>query len=50
VPGDPPAAPSGQDPARLLWHTSTPQPEPRENPALTVNGAPRKTVLTLNDA
>jgi hypothetical protein len=34
----------------LSSHTSTPQPEPRENPVLTVNDASRRTVLTLNDA
>ena len=31
-------------------HTSAPQPEPRENPMHTVEDAPAKTVLTLNDA
>jgi hypothetical protein len=34
----------------LSSHTSTPQPEPRENPMHTVEDAPVKTVLTLNDA
>ena len=34
----------------LSSHTSTPQPEPSENPVLTANDAPLKTVLTVNDA
>jgi hypothetical protein len=34
----------------LSSRTSSPQPEPRKNPVLTVNDAPRKTVLTVNDA
>ena len=34
----------------LSSHTSTPQPEPSENPAHTVKDAPAQTVLTLNDA
>jgi hypothetical protein len=34
----------------LSSHTSTPQPEPRENPVRTTNDAPCKTVLTVNDA
>jgi hypothetical protein len=34
----------------LSSHTSSPQPEPRKNPVLTVNDAPPKTVLTVNDA
>jgi hypothetical protein len=34
----------------LSSRTSTPQPEPRENPMPTAKDAPAKTVLTLNDA
>jgi hypothetical protein len=34
----------------LSSHTSTPQPEPSENPMLTVKDAPAETMLTLNDA
>jgi len=34
----------------LSSRTSTPQPKPSENPVLTANDAPRKTMLTVNDA
>jgi len=34
----------------LSSHTSTPQPEPRENPVHTADDAPRPAMLTLNDA
>jgi len=30
-------------------HTSHPQPEPQEKPALTLNDAPRPDVHTVND-
>jgi hypothetical protein len=30
-------------------HTSHPQPEPRENPTLTVKDAPHPAMLTVND-
>jgi hypothetical protein len=34
----------------LSSHTSTPQPELRENPVHTTDDAPRPAMLTLNDA
>jgi hypothetical protein len=34
----------------LSSHTSTPQPEPRENPVHTADVASRPTMVTLNDA
>jgi hypothetical protein len=34
----------------LSSHTSTPQPEPSENPVHTTNDAPRPAMLTPNDA
>jgi hypothetical protein len=34
---------------KVSSHTTATQPEPRENTALTVNGATRPAMLTAND-